>query len=309
LRDRAYLEGNPERSEGFPFQVAAGPPESIWFFGNPRKNHITMKDVKDQLYFNLNEKENQQVQEEDNNQDQEVEDTEENKETVSYNSDFEIDKGAKIQGSPVFSEDEIPLNSYKNFETILSWSKSKIIKENYLSLDLINPKIFRVWAEQFLIHPLLEPEYSTWVMSAEGESLYTVLSQLSESQVNSFSDFYSNHIATEALEEYWNDEMTLLGIELLTRLGIIRLGKARINNAPRTWIGRRSEESSPQIKFAAWGNDCSKIANDFIKKFVGENAICTEWEVGYRGGLWRILVNCPNDRRALYIEEHEESAY
>jgi hypothetical protein len=45
-----------------------------------------------------------------------------------------------------------------------------------------------------LIHPLLEPEYSTWVMTAEGESLCTILRGLSESQLDSFSKFYSHHL-------------------------------------------------------------------------------------------------------------------
>ena len=264
-----------------------------------------MKDLKDQLYFNLDKKEEldePSIETENIEEDQE-------EEHVSYNSDFELDKDAKIQGSPIFSEEEIPLNTYKSFETILTWSKQRLVKENYLVDGTINPSIFRVWAEQFLIHPLLEPEYSTWVMTAEGESLKTILGQLSESQLNSFSQFYSQHLSKEFLHQNWESEMMLLGIELVTRLGIIRLGKARLQNAPRTWIGRRSEESSPQIKFAVWGNDCFEIGDKFIKKFVGDDAVYSEWEVGYRGGLWRILVNCPKDHRVIYIEEYEENPY
>lgn len=268
-------------------------------------NQIKMKDLKDQLYLDLNKKENEveilEVQEDEKDQEEDKQ--------VLYNYEFELDKSAKIQGSPIFSEDEIPLNAYKTFEPILKWSKFNIVKNNCSSEDLVEPKIFRVWAEQFLIHPLLEPEYSTWVMTAEGESLCTILMGLSESQLDSFSKFYSHHLDKNAVERYWEDNMTTLGVELLTRIGVLRLGKARIETCPRTWIGRRSEESSPQIKFAARGHDCSKVANKFIKKFVGEDGPHIDWEIGYRGGLWRIIVDCPKDQRVLYIEEYEDTPY
>lgn len=264
-----------------------------------------MKDVKDQLYLDLDKKEN----EEEILEEQESEDLQEEGKQVFYNSEFELDKTAKIQGSPIFSEDEIPLNTYKTFETVLRWSKFNIVKNNCSSKGLVDPKIFRIWAEQFLIHPLLEPEYSTWVMTAEGESLQTILRELSESQLDSFSQFYSSHLDSHTVERYWEDDMTTLGVELLTRIGVVRLGKARLESSPRTWVGRRSEESSPQIKFAVWGHDCTNVANKFMKKFVGEDAPHVDWEIGYRGGLWRIIVDCPRDKRVLYIEEYEDTPY
>jgi hypothetical protein len=264
-----------------------------------------MKDLKDQLHLELDKKENQEeVFEEPEN-----ELVQEEEKQVFYNSEFELDKSAKIHGSPIFSEEEIPLDTYKRFETILVWSKLKVAKNNISSGNLVKPKTFRIWAEQFLIHPLLEPEYSTWVMTAEGESLQTILNGLSEHQLKSFSEFYSHYVDSDVIERQWEDDMTTLGIELLTRLGVIRLGKARIENSPRTWVGRRSEDSSPQIKFSVHGSDCKKVADKFIKKFVGEEAPHVDWEIGYRGGLWRIIVDCRKDKRVFYVEEYEDTPY
>ena len=264
-----------------------------------------MKDLKDQLHLELDKKENQEeVFEEPEN-----ELLQEEEKQMFYNSEFELDKSAKIHGSPIFFEEEIPLDTYKSFETILVWSKLKVAKNNISSDNLVNSKTFRTWAEQFLIHPLLEPEYSTWVMTAEGESLQTILNGLSEAQLHSFSEFYSHHIDNDVIERHWEDDMTTLGVQLLTRLGVIRLGKARLKNSPRTWVGRRSENSSPQIKFSVHGDDCKKVADKFIKKFIGEDAPYVDWEIGYRGGLWRIVVDCRKDKRVFYIEEYEDTPY
>ena len=113
-----------------------------------------MKDLKDQLHLELDKKENQEeVFEEPEN-----ELVQEEEKQVFYNSEFELDKSAKIHGSPIFFEEEIPLDTYKSFETILVWSKLKVAKNNISSDNLVNSKTFRTWAEQFLIHPLLEPE-------------------------------------------------------------------------------------------------------------------------------------------------------
>ncbi len=237
--------------------------------------------------------------------------TQEDSETtpVLYNSEFELDKKSKIQGSPVFSELEIPFNSYRVFETVCSWSKARIVKENLVNPGFVNPSIFREWAQQFLIHPLLEPEYSTWIMTAEGESLLTILGQLDDQKLASFSDFYSRFVDTNSAKDSWESELMSIGIDLMTRLGIIRLGKSRLQYAPRIWVGRQSEALSPQIKFEAFGNDIAQVASGFIRKFIGEDAINLDWELGYRGGLWRTIVRRPQGQVVTYVEEFEEDNY
>jgi hypothetical protein len=262
-----------------------------------------MNNNKDQLLLELDQ--NTEVEEPQEIEPQENPETE----TVLYNSEFELDKKSKIQGSPVFSDLEIPLNSYRVFETVCIWSRSRLVKENLLKQDFVTPSIFREWAQQFLIHPLLEPEYSTWIMTAEGESLLTILKQLDEKQLDSFAEFYSKFVNVESFEASWENELMCIGIDLVTRLGIIRLGKSRLQYAPRIWVGRESQALSPQIRFEAFGNDLVQIASGFIARFVGEDAKKLDWELGYRGGLWRTIVHRPQGHVVTYVEEFEEDNY
>jgi hypothetical protein len=63
------------------------------------------------------------------------------------------------------------------------------------------------------------------------------------------------------------------------------------------------------MRFEAFGNDIVQVASGFIKKFIGEDAINLDWELGYRGGLWRLIVRQPHGQVVTYVEEFEEDNY
>jgi len=223
-------------------------------------------------------------------------------------SETEINKGKVPEQSvslvsPIMTEE--PIINIRRFENIVSWIPSQIkfndlIEEEYLTLEEL-----RLWLSKDDLYSLL---YKDQVSDENNTDFFP------EKEAERFvGEFFNTEQGQEYLMYKWRKAIRCINNELRSRIGIIRLGKNRLPNSPRVWIGRNSCAGSSRILVKGFDSELELVAEKLVNAFVGKDAFDKAWDLCYRGGTWKITVydkstvgkTIPKINSTFYIEEFE----
>jgi hypothetical protein len=224
--------------------------------------------------------------------------------SIEEHSEFNEPFVKSIYGSPILTGNDFSFYENKPFETVIAWSPAKIILQRIQETNEIDIECFRNWAYEFHLKPLVEIEQTAHVLGLEPIKAIEYLNTLPEHDLLSFVDFCLPRFQ-DLLHPEWSTAMLDVHIGILTRLNLLRLGKIKLPNESRIWIGRIPQEGSPKVKFEVLEDDSSAWAEQMVRKFLGENCSKQNWILGYRGGLWRFQVGNKKNKNFFYFEEVE----
>jgi hypothetical protein len=223
-------------------------------------------------------------------------------------SETEINKGKIPEQtvslvSPIMAE--APIINLRRFETIVSWIPSKIkfndlIEDEYLTIEEL-----KLWLSKDDLYSIL---YKDQLNDVNCTEFFT------EQEAERFvGEFFYTEQGQEYLIYKWRKAIRLINSELRSRIGIIRLGKNRLPNTPRVWIGRSSRAKSSRILVKAFDTDIELVSEKLVNAFIGKDAFDKAWDFCYRGGTWKIIIydkttvsrEIPKVNNVFYIEEFE----
>lgn len=210
-----------------------------------------------------------------------------------------------MYGSPVLSDADISVYDSKEFDCVVEWSHCKRLRKCLDDESFFDLGRFRDWAWSHHLETLIEPGKTEEIMSLEKEDAVKYLKKLSHRDLDSFAGHCVPQFLRSILPNDWELAVLDVGIALTSRLGVLRLGKAKVSKT-RTWVGRLPAEGAPKQKLDLRSEDLMEIGGAFLECFGGPGCREDDWTLGYRGGLWRFSRGKGRKKRHMYVEEFGE---
>lgn len=228
-------------------------------------------------------------------------------------ADFSIELDAEgvqsgIGGSPVFYQGVVERSTFKDFRTLFCWSKRDVVKGD-LNLNNIPAEVFQTWAANNHLLPLAEPDKAQKVLSLTGVDLAAHIECLSQEEKESLIEAYVDSApepTEQEMQAEWDLKMFCLGMELFSCLPPIRLGVGSSTPSYRTWRGRHASGGTVYCVKLPLQSGFEFRGKEFIKTYLGDEAINQDFCIEERAGLWRITITGPGNN-TWYIEEFEDS--
>jgi hypothetical protein len=207
--------------------------------------------------------------------------------------------------SPILMDGDIVFYGKKIFDQICNWSLDNINIDSIIEENLIELNVLKYWLMNKVICPLIEQDKVNELLQLDYPSTIQYIKNLTDLQKIDLSTEIAKHDLSEIKSNEWESTCRKVGIELCIRLGLLRLGRAKIKNSPRVWIGRNELAFSERKVYKSNSDQYFELGENFIKTFIGPRAFDKKWTLSYRGCLWRFTEFFENSKLSTYVEEFE----
>lgn len=210
-----------------------------------------------------------------------------------------------MYGSPILADIDISDYDDKEFETVVEWSELKKLRECFRHDDFFDIASFKEWAWTNHLETLIDPVKSEEIMRYDTQEAIQYIKTLNKSAIDSLIAFCLPRLDPEVLSSSWDMTILEVGIQLTTRISVLRLGKAKVSKF-RTWVGRSTGEKTPKRRLDHMSDDPQSIGEAFLEHYIGPGCHKEVWTLGYRGGLWKLAVGDRSHQKIIYVEEFGE---